>query len=107
MGGLITRETLYQMQENAGQGPFPPTIGHVTKAITFNTPHSGTNPLLAFFACDGCTQSVELTAGKDFISELNKSGRNPQTSGGFTEWTVIGSECDLAVVPTQSSIDMG
>ena len=35
------RETLYQMQENAGQGPFPLTIGHVTKAITFNSPHSG------------------------------------------------------------------
>jgi hypothetical protein len=28
------------------------------------------------------------------MSELSQSGQNPQTSGGFTDWTVIGSECD-------------
>jgi len=39
------------------------------------------------------------------MSELRSSGRNPQTSGGFTNWTVIGSVCDLAVSET-SAIDM-
>jgi hypothetical protein len=38
--------------------------------------------------------------------ELAKSGRNPQTAEGFTEWTAIGSQCDLAVQPAQSSVDM-
>jgi triacylglycerol esterase/lipase EstA (alpha/beta hydrolase family) len=46
MGGLIMRETIYQMQENAGKSPFPPTIGHVEKAITFNTPHNSTIEVL-------------------------------------------------------------
>ena len=99
------RETLYQMQEHAGQGPFPPTIGHVTKAITFNTPHEGT-VLPANLACGGCLQGKELSKGSDLLTELATSGRNPQTSAGFTDWTVIGSECDLVVLPTSSAIDM-
>jgi hypothetical protein len=41
MGGLIMRETLFQVQTRTDQSPFPTTIGHVTKAITFNTPHEG------------------------------------------------------------------
>ncbi len=100
------------MQENAGQGPFPSTIGHVTKAITFNTPHEGS--LLANTkgnGCGGCQQGYELAyiniiGGSDLLKELGTSGRNPQTSAGFTEWTTIGSQCDKAVQPTSSSAGM-
>jgi hypothetical protein len=38
--------------------------------------------------------------------ELAQSGRNPQSAEGFTEWTTIGSQCDLAVQPAQSSVGM-
>jgi pimeloyl-ACP methyl ester carboxylesterase len=102
LGGIIIRETLYQMQEHAGQSPFPTTIGHVSDAVTFDTPHSGGVPLVDHFACSGCTQVAELNG--DFMSELKKSGRNPQTPGG-TDWTVIGSECDI-VARAASAIDM-
>ncbi len=110
MGGLIMRETLYQMQKNAGQDRFPSTIGHVTKAITFNTPHNGSKtgsqgsgPLSK---CDGCQQGIELTPESALLTELATFGRNPQTSAGFTEWTEIGSRCDIAVQPASSSVSM-
>ena len=109
LGGLIMRETIYQMQENAGKFPYPPTIGHVEKAITFNTPHNGTivtTGNLNLIACGGCTQGTELTAGSALLSELYTSGRNPQSAEGFTEWTTIGSQCDLAVQPASSSVNM-
>jgi hypothetical protein len=72
MGGLLMRETLYQMQENAGQSPFPPTIGHVEKAITFNTPHNGTATVIADLSCGGCKQGDEMAAGNMLIMELAK-----------------------------------
>jgi len=106
MGGLIMRETIYQMQENAGNSPFPPTIGHVEKAITFNTPHNGTHESLSDFSCGGCKQGDELAAGNMLIMELAKSGRNPQSAEGFTEWTTIGSQCEYAVQPASSSASM-
>ena len=108
MGGLIMRETLYQMQ--AGNGQFPSTIGYVTKAITFNTPHNGSivgrqgSGLLS--KCDGCQQGIELTPKSALLTELATFGRNPQTSAGFTEWTEIGSQCDKAVQLASSSVSM-
>ena len=104
MGGIIIRETLYQMQENAGQSPFPTAIGQVTDAITFNTPHEGIDPI-GVLACSGCTQGVEMNGVSGLMSELKIFGQNPQTSGGFTNWTVIGSECDGYVGPI-NAIDM-
>ena len=106
LGGMIIRTTMYQMQEYAGQDDFPPTIGHVTKAITFNSPHNGVNYAYANTGCGGCAQGLELWTGSDLIGALTTSGRNPQTSEGFTEWTTIGSQCDLVVIPTQSSVGM-
>lgn len=103
MGGIIIRETMFQVQTRTDQSPFPTTIGHVTDAITFNTPHGGVFSGSAPFFCDGCTQVAEL--GGDLIDELRNSGQNPQTSGGFTDWTVIGSECD-GVVGSAKAIDM-
>jgi len=105
LGGIIMRETLFQMQEHAGQSPFPDTIGHVTKAITFNTPHGGPHRTLGRIACGGCKHSAEVDASSELMQELRFHGRNPQTSAGFTEWTVIGSECDLVMRPN-NSIDM-
>jgi triacylglycerol esterase/lipase EstA (alpha/beta hydrolase family) len=95
MGGIIVRETMYQMQEHAGRSPFPDTIGYVTQAITFSSPHGGVSTL-DNLGCLGCTQGKELSHKSDFISELSTYGQNPQTSGG-TDWTVIGSECDNVV----------
>jgi hypothetical protein len=110
MGGLIMRETLYQMQKNAGPGRFPSTIGYVTKAITFNTPHEGSvlgrQGSGKLSKCDGCQQGIELTPKSDLLTELATFGRNPQTSAGFTEWTEVGSQCDFAVLPASSSVGM-
>jgi hypothetical protein len=94
MGGIIVRETMYQMQEHAGQSPFPTTIGHVTDAVTFNTPHGGTDIGIDLIVCNGCTQAANMYSTSDLMFELRSLGKNPQTSGGFTNWTVIGSECD-------------
>jgi len=89
---------------HAGQDPFPETIGRVTKAITFNSPHGGVDlyPDSAW-GCAGCTQAAELYTGSDFMAELSSpsGGLNPQpdllTKGLTTAWTVIGSECDIVV----------
>jgi pimeloyl-ACP methyl ester carboxylesterase len=111
MGGIIVRETLYQMQEHAGQHPFPETIGRVTKAITFNSPHGGVALYPdAAWGCLGCQQSADLYTGSDLMAELSTdSGLTPQpnllTKGLTTEWTIIGSECDK-VVKGKTSIDM-
>jgi hypothetical protein len=111
MGGIIVRETLYQMEENAGRHPFPETIGRVTKAITFNSPHGGVDLYPdAAWGCLGCQQSADLYTGSYLMGELSsKPGLNPQpdllTKGLTTEWTIIGSECDKVVKGT-TSIDM-
>ena len=110
MGGIIVRETMYQMQQP--ESPFPKTIGHVTDAVTFNAPHSGTIPGGDLT----CQQLRELDEFSGLMSDLKNHGQNPQTSGGFTRWTVIGSECDTMLQdanPTQlggtgiaSAVDM-
>jgi hypothetical protein len=102
MGGLIMREAMSQVQQQ--EPHFPTTIGHVTDAITFETPHGGItgSSNIAGLACGSCTQLNEMMQGSGFISELSQ---NPQTSGGFTSWTVIGSECDSYVDP-HSATDM-
>jgi hypothetical protein len=112
MGGIIVRETMYQMQENAGQSPFPKTIGHITDAITFTTPHSGivpfdTLPPASYFVCNGCTQGREMEQDFSILMwDLRTRGQNPQTSGGFTRWTVVGSECD-SVLQESTSLVVG
>jgi len=76
----------------------PSDIGYVTDAVTFNTPHAGVGPgLSGWLTCGGCTQIDQLTVGSTLMSDLSGSGQNPQTSAGFTQWTVVGSECDLVV----------
>ncbi len=118
MGGIIIREAMDQMQYNAGKSPFPKTIGHVTNAITLNTPHSGIIPLdtwpgIKDQICGGCNQAQELEKSGALMSNLINYGQNPQISGGFTTWTVFGSECDdtlykagIAGTGVASAIDM-
>ena len=101
MGGIIVRETLYQMVLSAGRYPFPETISRVTKAITFNSPHGGVGDVTTV-GCLGCQQSQDLLSTSYFMGELStKSGKKPQlnllTKGLPTEWTVIASECDKIV----------
>ncbi|QBD80626.1 hypothetical protein EPA93_33495 [Ktedonosporobacter rubrisoli] len=106
MGGLIIRETLYQVQNRATLGAgntFPPSIGHATDAITIETPHDGIAPV-GLFGCGGCTQMSEMANPGLMIEELNLNAQNPQTPGG-TVWTLIGSTCD-ALVPAYQAIDM-
>jgi triacylglycerol esterase/lipase EstA (alpha/beta hydrolase family) len=98
MGGIIIRNTMYQVQEYGGKFGMPSDIGHVTDAVTFNTPHAGVGTALSSKAtCGGCTQINQLAEGSTLMSDLSGSGQNPQTSAGFTQWTVVGSECDPVV----------
>ena len=101
MGGIIVRETLHQVGLHAGQRPFPETIGRVTKAITFNSPHGGVRDITTV-GCLGCQQSQDLGKTSELMIELSTdAGKNPQpdllTKGLTTEWTVIASECDNVV----------
>lgn len=98
MGGIVIRNAMRLVQENGGQFGFPDDIGHVTDAVTFNTPHAGVAGGGSLIACfPSCTQVNQLTAGSDFINTLTQNAQNPQTSAGFTQWTVVGSECDPIV----------
>jgi hypothetical protein len=96
MGGIIIRNTMYLVQTNGGKFSMPSDIGHVTDAVTFNTPHGGVMPG-GPLACGECTQINQLTLGSTLMSDLSGAGQNPQTSAGFTQWTVVGSECDIVV----------
>jgi hypothetical protein len=101
MGGIVVRSTMSLVEKYAGNGVFPTSIGHVTDAVTFNTPHGGVIPGESVI-CGDCDQVRELTSGSAFLSNLKQ---NPQTSSGFTQWTVVGSECDV-VVTADSAVNM-
>ena len=93
MGGNIIRNTMHLAETQGGYQGMPKDIGHVTDAATFNSPHAGVNDD-GYTACGGCTQIMQLTGDDPFMKELTKNAQNPQTSAGFTQWTVVGSECD-------------
>ncbi len=93
MGGIIVRNAVSLVDNFGGQSGIPNDIGDVTDAVTFNSPHSGVNDI-GNWACGGCTQVTQLTADDPFMIALGNTGQNPQTSAGFTQWTVVGSECD-------------
>ena len=65
MGGIVIRNAMRLVQENGGQFGFPDNIGHVTDAVTFNTPHAGVNDL-GLIGCLGCTQDSQLSRWKRF-----------------------------------------
>ncbi len=96
MGGIIVRNTMYLAETQGGQQGMPSDIGYVTDAVTFNTPHAGVNDE-GFVGCYGCWQINQLASDGSFMTNLVQNAQNPQTSAGFTQWTVVGSECDLIV----------
>ena len=99
MGGIIIRNTMYLVQRYGGNFSMPSDIGYVTDAVTFNTPHAGVQAAEGgWLSCGGCTQVNQLTEGSTLMDDLSSdTGQNPQTSAGFTQWTVVGSECDQLV----------
>ncbi|MGW6318139.1 esterase/lipase family protein [Streptomyces sp. NPDC055099] len=87
MGGLIARAAIAGFQRH--EEGWPPRL-YVEDVVTLGTPHKG-----ALSVLDGDRQSRDMRPWSDFISWLNKTP-NPQAEGG-TDWTVIGSEFDVAV----------
>ena len=95
MGGIIIRNTVGLVGQIGGQLGLPNDIGYVTDAVTFNSPHAGVTDAAGWYpTCGGCKQIQQLTADDPFMTTLNQYMQNPQTSAGFTQWTVMGSECD-------------
>jgi hypothetical protein len=98
MGGIIVRNTVGYVGQIGGQAGLPNDIGYVTDAVTFNSPHAGVTDAAGWFkTCGGCQQITQLTADDPFMTTLGNYMQNPQTSAGFTQWTVVGSECDIIV----------
>ncbi len=109
MGGIIVRNMMDQTQVNNESPdiptPFPPSIGTVTDAVTFNSPHGGVpsgGGFVGLLGCGNCKQVEELTSGSDFLNNL---GLYPQVPGCTTSWTIVGSECD-PLVSAVSAISM-
>ena len=75
----------------------------LTDAVTFNSPHEGVTALDVAIACGECAQVSQLIEGSTFMNNLIKNAQNPQTSAGFTQWTVVGSECDPVVAAIDNS----
>lgn len=105
MGGLIIREAIYQVQNRISLhtgSTFPPTIGHVTEAITADTPHNGFNLLQVLgqhviaWVCGNCQQIIDMGNDSLFMTELKSKGQDPQAGG--TDWTLMGSQCDNIVL---------
>ncbi len=109
MGGLILREAIYQVQKKTAT--FPPNIGHITEAITLNTPHMGwdlkhvENAVVKWGACKNCQQIKDMNTFSPFMMELLDKGQDPQAGG--TEWTLIGSDCDEFVDGDSATIMNG
>ncbi|GCF09560.1 hypothetical protein [Dictyobacter arantiisoli] len=92
MGGLIIRRAMELVELHTVS--FPATIGHVTDAITFDTPQGGV--FGANLACGNCLQGQEMRLGSALLEDLARNARHPD-SGGNTDWTLIGSACDLLI----------
>ena len=84
MGGLVVRRALDGVHN--GHSDFPSNI-RVSDVVTAGTPHGGTP---AGNLCSG-TQCLQVRSGSPFLQALEP---NPQTPG-TTDWTLIGSDCDI------------
>ena len=102
MGGLIVRRALDGVMNH--HGSFPTTLS-VSDVVTSGTPHAGSGILSicgvipAGFGVP--TQCTESAPGSAFLGAL---APNPQVGTG-TDWTLIGSDCDL-IVTTNSALSM-
>lgn len=97
MGGLVVRYALDAVER--GRSGYPPSL-RIEDVVTLGTPHGGS---LAAEAC-GWRQCREMRVRSSLISYLGRHARNPQGTGG-TQWTVIGSNRDVAV-PSGSALAM-
>jgi hypothetical protein len=65
-----------------------------TDTVTFNTPHEKVNGDDNVVVIHVFRSYYQITQGYNFINNLDQNTQNPQTPAGFTQWTVVGSECD-------------
>lgn len=113
MGGLIVRNTIYQVQ-NHKSSYMPPTIGGISDVVTFATPHGGIPGGGGIFTCGSCTQIKDMTSGSQFMNEMYNSAQNPQATSG-TDWTLMGDNgsighrirCDSSVPPGSATYMYG
>jgi hypothetical protein len=106
MGGLIIHDAIYQVQNRQQLGTgntFPPTLGHISDVVTFDSPHQGHSLNAALQAlCNLALQCKQMDPNSAFTQEMNTAlARDSQA--GNTDWTLIGSECD-SLVSAQSSV---
>lgn len=92
MGGVIVRRALHGVQD--GHADFPETL-LVSDVVTSGSPHAGAGvaAICGVLPAGVPTQCVQLAPGSAFLRAL---AHNPQGTGG-TDWTVIGSDCDVVV----------
>lgn len=94
MGGLIIRYAIMKVQQ--GDPDFPHAIV-ADDVVTLGTPHDGSGFARVCrpypWEVPDPQQCDEMQPSSDFLNELDRSGRNPQASGG-TDWTVVGANDD-------------
>lgn len=100
MGGLVVRAALAGVHNRA---PGFPTRLLVSDVVTAGSPHAGAGIAAICGALAGWvpTQCTEMAPGSAFLANLR---HNPQP-GSPTDWTLIGSDCDL-VVSGSSAVSM-
>jgi hypothetical protein len=107
MGGLIVRYAIAQVEND---NPDFPAFICVEDVVTLGTPHAGTPwawgcsslqcvQMRGNFLCDGSRASA-------FIQWLRVNAWDPDGSGG-TQWTLLGSQADLAVPSNCALRSMG
>lgn len=105
MGGLIVRNMIYQVQQKKAPEHFPPTLGNISDIVTLESPHEGIggDSLTRLLSqCGNCTEVNELANQSYFMNEMQNNAQNPQAKSG-TDWTLIGSECDVVSYNTVST----
>src|SRR5262249_54237184 len=104
MGGDLVYYALWGVYNH--EPAFPPYL-YVPAALTFQSPLGGIPnvPVFAGWACHGCTQFSNLQqtmAGQagHFINSLLSETSAPMGSPGMpTEWTLVGSACEIWTDP--------
>lgn len=103
MGGLIVRNTIYQIWKSKATGTMPPSLPNISDVATFSTPHGGVYG--ASVTCFGCTQGKDMEPSGAFMNEMYNQAQNPQSGG--TDWTMMGSACDPFVSTSSATYMSG
>ena len=91
LGGIIIRRALQFVQQHDSH--FPSNTGNVKDVVTFMSPHGGV--IGGTIACGGCVEGNELNNGSNLMNDMAVNAKHPNVGAGGTDWTVIGSNCDL------------